>query len=239
MMKNLLLIFCAVFYANAYAQSIPVTLGNKQVIIEYHSGKAPMYVHLHENETTALTAIKKTVASEHNAWLSLHHGGTRTITFYLHNQRFEFDPNRIFTPRGIRLSLERYSHYSKDAAAEVDKLAVNIKDLIADKAVIAVHNNRGYSLEDYLPGHSLSHDAKRIHFPQKPAYRNFFLVTRADDYCALKDKGVNVIEQHKHAEDDGSLSVYMADKAYVNVEAGYGQLAAQTKMLDAAQKLLG
>lgn len=239
MMKKLLLIFCAVFYTHGYTQSIPVTLGNKQVIIEYHAGKAPMYVHLHENETTALAAIKKTIPYRQNAWLSLHHAGTRTIRFDLHHQRFEFDPNRMFTPKGIRLSLAHYSHYSSDAATEINKLAAKIKELIADKPVIAVHNNQGYSLEDYLPGHSLSHDAKRIHFPHKTAYRNFFLVTRFDDYAALKDKSANVIEQHSDAEDDGSLSVYMANKTYVNVEAGYDQLAAQIQMLDTAQKLWG
>jgi hypothetical protein len=40
--------------------------------------------------------------------------------------------------------------------------------------------------------------------------------------------------QAQHATDDGSLSVYLADLDYINVEAGYDQLAAQIKMLQLA-----
>ena len=31
--------------------------------------------------------------------------------------------------------------------------------------------------------------------------------------------------------DDGSLSVFLANRAYINVEAGYDELAMQIKML--------
>lgn len=44
----------------------------------------------------------------------------------------------------------------------------------------------------------------------------------------------NVALQGKKAQNDGSLSYYLADKSYINTEAAHGALKTQFKMLRAA-----
>ena len=56
-------------------------------------------------------------------------------------------------------------------------------------------------------------------------------MTRYYDFQRLKQLRYNTILQAPAATDDGSLSVYLAHREYVNVEAGYGQLLAQIDML--------
>ena len=62
-------------------------------------------------------------------------------------------------------------------------------------------------------------------------YRNFYVVTKKNDYVRLKGLNFNSIWQALNATDDGSLSVYLAKRNYVNVEAGFDQLTAQIDML--------
>jgi hypothetical protein len=163
--------------------------------------------------------------------ITLVHSGGRNIVFHLNNQRYEFDPNRIYTDNGIKLTLAKYSHYTPEAHREVKKLADQIKAVLPEGKVIAVHNNSSYSLKDYLPGHELAKEAKAIHMNPENYYRNFYLVTKLSDYIRLKLAGFNGVLQKSAATDDGSLSIYLAKREYINVEAGYDQLAEQIKML--------
>ena len=100
--------------------------------------------------------------------------------------------------------------------------------------IIAVHNNNGYSLRDYLPRHSLAGDAQNLYLKQQSNYRNFFLVTKYNDFSRFKQLGFNVVEQAPNVTDDGSMSVALAKRQYVNVEAAYDQLHQQIDMLNHA-----
>jgi len=71
-------------------------------------------------------------------------------------------------------------------------------------------------------------------YKDKSKYRNFYLVTKQQDYKRLSLYEFNSILQAGQATDDGSLSIYLANQNYINVEAGYDQLAAQIKMLNLA-----
>lgn len=220
---------------STYAADCPIKLGNETVVIHtIKQGEGKVFVHLHQNERTALKAAKAVVAKDNGLVITLQHTGQRNIVFHLAGSRYEFDPNRIFTDTGIKKSLSRFGPYSKAAHKEVRQLADKLKQIIPPGKVIAVHNNRSYSLKDYLPGHSLSFDADAINYHNKHQFRNFFLVTQQKDYQRLKQLKFNSILQSKHAENDGSLSVFLANRDYINVEAGYDQLAAQIKMLQTA-----
>ena len=230
MLIVLLFLFC--FLNVAHAEHFPIQLGNETVIIhQIDKGPGKAFIHVHQNETTALQAAKAVLASEGGSLLTLIHSGQRNIVFTLHNTRYEFDPNRIFTDLGIKKTLMQFGSYSPQAHAEVKKLADKIKQLLPNGKIIAVHNNKDYSLRDYLPGHSLAADAKALHFYDKSNYRNFYLVTKELDFLRLKELNFNGLWQAENATDDGSLSVYLAGREYVNVEAGYDQLAAQINML--------
>lgn len=214
------------------AKNYPVKLGDSTVVIQqYQNGKGKAFIHLHQNETTALKAAKAVLKAEGGSLLTLKHSGKRNIVFRLHQKRYEFDPNRIFTHQGIKNTLSQYSCYTPAAHAEVKKLADKITMLLPKGKIIAVHNNQSYSLKNYLPGHDLASEAQKLNINSKSYHRNFYLVTKQDDYLRLKKLRFNSIWQVFNATDDGSLSIYLAHSDYINVEAGYDQLNAQIKML--------
>ncbi len=127
--------------------------------------------------------------------------------------------------------MQQFGPYSTSAHQQVKHLAQKIKLLLPKGKVIAVHNNNAYSLHDYQSGHALANDAKLLYMDPKNFYRNFYLVTQSKEYHRLKKLHFNSVLQAKNATDDGSLSVLFARSNYINVEAGYNQLAMQMKML--------
>jgi len=232
-MKYGLLLLIACFQI-AYAGTYPIQLGKSMVFIkQYKHGRGKSFVHLHQNETTALKAAKAVVRTKGGTLLTLVHPGTRNISFTLRGQYYEFDPNRIYTDVGIKKTLQEFSHYSPAAKIEVKKLANKIISLLPKGKVVAVHNNKtSYSLKDYLPGNLLAKDVRAMSMRQKRYYRNFYLVTKKQDYYRLKRlKKYNIVWQARSVTDDGSLSVCLRHRKYINVEAGYDQLAQQIKML--------
>lgn len=226
---SLLLISNVVF---AKTTNHSVMLGETKVTIKhikYGEGKA--FVHVHQNENTALLAAKKYIKKYGGSIVTLEHRGTRNITFNMHNTRYEFDPNRIYTDNGIKSTLKAYGAYSLEAHQAVRAFAQKVTSLIPNQKVIAVHNNNGYSLHDYLPGHSLEKDAELLNVSKDCFYRNFFLVTQKQEHYRLVEQNFNSILQANTAVDDGSLSIRLNDRNYINVEAGYDQLAEQFDMI--------
>lgn len=237
-LPRLFLLFMLCFGAGHadHTNQVPVQLGDTEVVIEkIQHGQGKAFVHVHQNETTALQAARAVVDAEGGSIVTLHHPGGRNIVFQLDGVRYEFDPNRMFTDAGIKKTLQQFGPYSAEAHGLVKLLADCVKvALPSNQAVIAVHNNETYSLKEYYPGAELADEAEALHVPEPKAYRNFYLVTQKADYARLKQLTFNSILQASTPEDDGSLSVYLASKPYVNVEAGYDQLAAQINMLRSA-----
>lgn len=217
-----------------YAMNHIVMVGDERVEIKHIVGRGKTYVHVHHNEQTALRAAEAVIKREGGSLITLNHSGGRNIVFHLNNQRYEFDPNRIFTDNGIQKTLSQFGHYSPQAHQEVKKLSNKIKNILPKGKIVAVHNNNGYSLKDYLPGNTLEHDAQAIHMVPENYFRNFYLVTKINDFLRLKSQGYNGVLQKPSATDDGSLSIYLSKKDYINVEAGYDQLVEQIKMLQHA-----
>ncbi|KTC78264.1 protein tyrosine phosphatase [Legionella brunensis] len=215
-----------------HAETVTVKLGDTKVNVIKHAGRGKTFVHLHENEVTALQAAKIYVKREGGTLITLKHSGKRNIVFYLKKTRYEFDPNRIFTNKGITKTLKQFGSYSPEAHQEVRKLARKIICMIPSGKVIAVHNNnRSYSLKEYLPRHSLAADAKALNYVPQSNYRNFYFVTQRQDFNRLKNLHFNVALQANKATDDGSLSYYLGNKVYINIEAAYDALKQQLKML--------
>lgn len=211
-----------------------VFLGNTPVVIQHEDyGPGKIFVHVHANETTALIAARQVARMQGGHVMTLVHEPTRDIQFKYRGKTYTFDPNRIYTPRGIRLTLKAHHCQSLQAEKIIARFAKTlISDIPPGQKVVAVHNNKGYSLLDYLPQHSLAHDAQEV-FYNKPYenYRNFFLVTKAKEFYRYKISGYNVVHQAKNVTDDGSLSVALSNRTYVNAEAGFHDLARQMRML--------
>ncbi len=226
------LFFSSLCVAVAHAGHYSVKVGDSTVNIkQYKHGKGKAFVHVHQNETTALKAARAVIKSEGGSVLTLTHSGGRNIVFHLRHKRYEFDPNRIYTDKGIKKTLMQFGKYTPAAHREVKKLADKIKVLLPKGKIIAVHNNETYSLRNYFPGHDMAHDAQSLNVNKRHFHRNFYLVNKRHDYLRFKQANYNSVWQSGHATDDGSLSVFLDCVNYINVEAGYDQLAAQITML--------
>ncbi len=235
LLRGLLLLLNVLFAGYAYAGTFPVQVGDTTVVIEQiKHGEGRAFIHVHQTETTALKAAKILVGQEGGSIVTLHHPGARNIVFHLNHKRYEFDPNRMFTDVGIKKTLTQFGPYSPEAHQAVKRLAKRVLALLPEnQRIIAVHNNKSYSFKDYYPGHSLASEVAALHIASPTLYRNFYLVTQQADYTRLTARSFNGVLQASPPTDDGSLSVYLRKMPYVNVEAGYDQLAAQLAMLKA------
>src|SRR5262245_17517946 len=128
LLLNFLLIFP---YFISYANTYPIRLGDTRIfVIRQFVGKGKTLVHLHENEATALEAAVFYLNCRGGTLITLKHSGERNVVFYLKRRRYEFDPNRIFTDRGIKKSLKKFGSYSIAAHQEVQKLREKIIRLL-------------------------------------------------------------------------------------------------------------
>ena len=67
-----------------HSASFPVRLGNETVVIQQKQhGMGKAFIHLHQNERTALKAARAVVDTEGGSVLTLVHHGERNIVFYL------------------------------------------------------------------------------------------------------------------------------------------------------------
>jgi hypothetical protein len=223
---------------NTPALAAPYQLGDTTIdlSISVRSGNY-IYIHIHENERTALQAAKRYLSQHAGKLITLSHSGNRLIRFTLNGQRYQFDPNRIFTKHGLRKTLNANSgHVTPEAIAVVSDFADKITDMLGSQSIVALHNNANETIKSYLPGGKFARAAaKTAYFPKQNPH-NFFLVTQSNRFESLKQQGYNVVLQNNsQVPDDGSLSVYAAKHGipYTNVEAGYNALAAQIAMLNA------
>ena len=89
--------------SQVHADNYLVRLGDSSIVIkQQHHGKGKAFIHLHQNETTALRAAKEVIRREGGSVLTLVHSGERNVVFCLQHKQYEFDPNRIFTDVGIK-----------------------------------------------------------------------------------------------------------------------------------------
>ena len=157
--------------AGATAQT--VMLGETPVLLACtdagHAG--PLFVSLHENEQTSVQAAHALLPASGGRLLELKARGRRLVTFCVQGRWQVFDPNRIFTPAGLRGTLARHGSRDLAAADAVSRLrdAVLAQLQRAEPAaVVALHNNRGgrYSVLQYLAGGDHARDAAAVWAPR-------------------------------------------------------------------------
>lgn len=219
-------------------------LGDEIVTVtKYTNGSGPTFICPHDNENTAVRAAVTIVNARGGSVVHLKHSGERNITFRHQGRKYVFDPNRMFTDRGIKASLLLQGNtYSKEAHsmvanfADIFMLHFGVGKLYKGR-LVAIHNNsnNAYSIKSYEEGGPFARDAAKVHVNPAIDADDFYFVTTAALFEFLKGQGHNVALQSRDVTDDGSLSVYAARKRlpYVNVEAQSGHLSVQRRMLEA------
>jgi hypothetical protein len=201
------------------------------------------FIILHDNEHTAEKSALQVLEQHGGRLISIENKDERTISFLLNKKRYEFDPNRMFSPDGIKNSLQTYGSYDAKAAAEIEKFAAFFLNKIPDSTIpVAVHNNTNeeYALADYKEHGKLQQDVEAVY--QNPAMDvdEFIFTTSSLVYDFYKEANINVVlQKNSGVTDDGSLSVYYGKrhKDYINIEAEHEHIEMQVKMIELLYQL--
>jgi len=223
------------------ASAATYRLGETAVTLNaYSNGRGPTFFGPHSNEDTAISAAKVIAESKGGRVFWLSHGdGQRNITFKLGGSTYVVDPNRMFSEKGAKASLQKLGDSSPEALAAVRGLAQFVlKGLFAGtvRPLVGIHNNTAgsYSAQTYIDGADKA-AAKAAYIKPGSDPDDFFFVTSRESFDTLKSRGFNVVLQASRISDDGSLSVFCQKKhvPYINVEAQTGHSSQQQKMLEA------
>jgi hypothetical protein len=195
-----------------------------------------LFLQLHDNEETAAQAVHQLLMERGGTLLSLENNGERNVNFKLEGRAHCFDPNRIFTPRGIQQTLSLCGTASTGAADSVAAFSRFLTELLPDSVlIVAVHNNKPgtYSIKSYQ--RELRDDAADIYISKEMHEDDFVLTTQPLLFKWFRQKNINVVLQNNTAvTDDGSLSVLFgkSGRPYVNIEAGFGHVQEQKRMIE-------
>lgn len=216
-------------------------LGNNAVVTVLHevAGSNLLFFNMHDDENTAVEAGLRVIELRGGRLLELQHSGNRLVSFEIASDTYKFDPNRIFTPLGIKKTLDRYSQAAPSAVQAVQSFSNSLIEdsrLGETELIVTLHNNGEgeYSAESYLPEGEYAIDAEAVHIQAGLDPDDFFFVTQDRLFQLFKSAGYNVVLQNNATvTDDGSLSVWAGRERipYINVEAQHGHLAEQVEMV--------
>ena len=203
-----------------------------------------VFFNIHDDENTAVLATDSFLQQYPVKFIELQYKGKRHVSGMGSTGRyFHFDPNRIFSDFGVFQTLRVYRTFTTDNKKAVNKFAAFICDSLLNdaKKIVAVHNNsKGFSIKKYMPDSVYAKNAAEIHINENRNPTEFFYVIDSSHFEYFKNLNFNVILQGPQVEEDGSLSVYCAQKGifYINVEAKEENLSEQYEMLIHLKDLL-
>jgi len=212
-------------------------------------GKLTM-VNLHDDENASVEAGVAVLQKCGGCLIELTHSGKRRVVFLMDGKGYSFDPNRIFSKAGVRLTVldetNRDEKVSEKIHRTVDRFAAQFIlyfKLNRQKAFIALHNNGegGLSIHTYKPGGNWAADTDELHVSRTVDPDEFFFVTDKRIYEGLKERDANVILQDNSIKrDDGSLSVFAGRRGirYINVEAQPEHFDEQVRMIETAVEII-
>ena len=227
--------------------TLAVAVGETPVRLVVHTapgGDGLNMLNLHDDEGTSVEAALDVVRERGGRVVEVVHTGERNLTFAVRGRPYTADPNRIFTDAGRRRTLAPRADPA--ALAALEAFADTVLALYADAptpVVVTLHNNTpdGYSARSYEPGAQYATDAAAVAVRPGADPDDFFFVTDRPLYDALVGQGFSaVLQDNRAATDDGSLSVWAAQRGvpYVNVEAERGHRAEQVRMIRALADVL-
>jgi hypothetical protein len=216
-------------------------LGDKAIsfkVIQYGQNVNTCCVNVHDNEKTAVDAARAILEQEGGVLIRIENNAQRIISFPFKGVVYTFDPNRIFSASGIRLTLKANGKINPLAIAEVEKFAARLLQLIPDSAscIVALHNNTDgdYSVKSYLAGGKRHNDAKQVHEDSWQDVDDIALTTDEVLFSKMSAFGYNsILQDNVKVDRDGSLSVYYGElnKRYINIETQFGKTIQYKEML--------
>lgn len=214
-------------------------------LVEHTNGKKSkvLFVNVHEDEQTSITAIKQYALEQEICYYYLTKDSVRRITFENRGANFSFDPNRIYTQYGIKRTIEGDANWGKSEFRKIKRFGSKIaKKFTSGNYTIALHNNTpdNYSILSYLPDGEEHSNTKDIYINSDMDPDDFIYTTDSLLFHELKNRSVNVILQTENPVNDGSLSVLCASKnvPYANIECEHGHLEEQLYLIRLAHEIV-
>ena len=219
--------------------------GNKVQLLIHTQNTGPVFFNMHDDENTSTEAILQVIADSGGTYIELCHNGKRNIQFKRGRKRYIFDPNRIFTDEGIQATLEKNGKYDKRALKTVRNFAEKLLEIVLKESpdyIFTLHNNTpdNLSVYSYAPVGEYEADAEITHANPHIDHDDFIYVTKRLFYDYFVICNQNTILQNQHPSNDGSLSVWAAQKniPYINIEAEHGHVEAQKSMIILSYQML-
>lgn len=220
-----------------------LTCGETELLIQitrFEGKLLPLFFKPHDNEQTAASAVNAALAQQGGVFVEILNNQERNITFCLEGRSYTFDPNRIYSPEGIRKTLRNRSAYTKVAQTAVASFAAQVLPLLEmspNRYMLTAHNNTEgwFSILSYKnKPYTL-----RYHRNPKRCIDDFFIVTTQQAFDFFASQQFNVAwENPSLMSDDGSLSAYAFRNniPYINVEAMHGHSDEHLEMIEATLK---
>lgn len=210
-----------------------------EICVEDSGREGPAWVHMHEDEQTALTVAREAVEVYGGRLVYLKHAQTRNVVVFEDSISHRIDPNRMFSPVGIDSSLMRINGVmhpeAKATALRLAAAYIEAGRLETATYLITLHNNGdgSFSVLSYLPDGAYATEAADVAAFDAHDPDDFYIVTEAGDFAYLAEGRYNTVLQASSPSDDGSLSVWSASRGirYVNIEAQHGHEEVQRGMM--------
>ncbi|GMT48835.1 MAG: hypothetical protein IEMM0008_0374 [bacterium] len=202
------------------------------------------YLFIHDNEHTARKVSRYAIQKYGGTLYEVMNNNKRNLQIVVDSHFIDYDPNRIFTRKGLKEYLTSQNsghpdHILKKAFNDIRIVRnglIRALDLHKENFLISIHtNNRSSDLSiHYFQQESFSNQFM-VSINKNHPPKNFFYTIIYKDFLFFKNKKYNVVLQKESTIcDDGSLSILTARKAinYITLEVQEGHYLFQKKMLD-------
>lgn len=203
------------------------------------------FLAIHDDEDTGVKAAFEYIRFSGGRIIDCQYGGIRNFKLNNRGERFQTDPNSIYTKKGIPIGIQKYGPVDDDIAKHLERTAKAILKLYNPEKrgyIFTLHNNTDgdFGIASYLKGYELENTADSLHINFSMDPDDLVFVTDPKLFSGLKKENVNVVLQSEKAPDDGSLSIYaMINKIpYINVEVQHGHVGENLRLIEIAIKVL-
>ena len=207
-------------------------------VIQYGPPSDICCINLHDDEMTAVNAARAILEQRGGTIIKIENNAQRMIRFKFKGLSYCFDPNRIFSLKGINSTLTANGKINPLAITQVQQFASLLLDMIPDSTscVIALHNNSNgsFSVKTYERGGKRETDAKQVYADNWQDADDIALTTDETIYNKMSSFGYNsILQDNINVNKDGSLSVYYGElnRRYINIETQHGKTAQYKEML--------